>query len=53
MIGSHLQAEYKLIDVIAEHVLKHRRSYFSAKSTKLHSDTELDVGHLKKKTKVG
>ena len=52
MIGSHLQAEYKLIDVIAEHVLKHRRSYFSAKSTKLLSDTELDVGHLKKKRKL-
>ena len=51
MIGS--QYEAKLINGIAEHVLEHRRSYFSAKSTKLHSDTELDVGHLKKKTKVG
>ena len=52
MIGSHLQAEDKLIDVIAEHVLKHCRSYFSVKSTKLHSDTELDVGHLKQKRKL-
>ena len=52
MIGSHLQAEGKLIDGIVEHVLKHCRSYFSAKSTKLHSDTELDVGHLKQKRKL-
>lgn len=52
MIGSHLTFESKAIQGIVEHISKHCMSYFSAKSTKSHSETELDVSQLNKKREL-
>ena len=52
MIGSHLTFESKAIQGIVEHISEHCTSYFSAKSTKSHSETELDVSHLNKKLEL-